>query len=104
MIRLNREIVFFSDLVIDELLTSYEDDQIKNLLEIFEKEGLLLKVNINHKQILEAKKLRKKFRIPHGDCLHAILARDNDAIMITRDKHFEELQNIVMVKKPEELI
>lgn len=38
-----------------------------------------------------------------NDC-HVILARDNNAIMVTRDEHFYKLTDIVSVKKPEELI
>lgn len=39
-----------------------------------------------------------------GDTLHTILARDNKAIMVTRDKHFYKLKDVVCIKKPEELI
>ena len=67
-------------------------------------EGLLKKVEIKEKQIKEAVRLRNNLKIPFGDVLHAILARDNNAIMVTRDRHFEEVQNIVNIKKPEELI
>jgi len=36
--------------------------------------------------------------------LHSILARDNQAVLITRDKHFLKLLDICIIKKPEELI
>ena len=31
-------------------------------------------------------------------------ARDNNAIVVTRDKHFDKLRKIVPIKKPEEII
>jgi len=42
--------------------------------------------------------------VPFFDALHAVLARDNKAIMVTRDKHFDELLDITKYKKPEEII
>ncbi len=40
----------------------------------------------------------------HKDALHAVLSRDNGAVLITRDAHFELLSFMVEVKKPENLI
>ncbi len=31
-------------------------------------------------------------------------ARDNDALLVSRDKHFEQLAGVINIKKPEELI
>ncbi|MBN1376781.1 PIN domain-containing protein [Candidatus Woesearchaeota archaeon] len=49
-------------------------------------------------------KISRKINIPKNDVLHAILARDNNAILVTRDKHFYKLAEKIIVKKPEELI
>lgn len=38
------------------------------------------------------------------NALHAIVARDNGLILITRDNHFRVLQDISKYYKPEELI
>lgn len=35
---------------------------------------------------------------------NAILSRDNGAILITRDNHFQDLTDIAIIKKPEEVI
>ena len=59
---------------------------------------------MNKQQFQEATKLKKERNLPFGDCLHAIIARDNEAIMITRDIHFEEIQDIIKSYKPEDLI
>jgi len=42
--------------------------------------------------------------VPAGDALHAIVARDNDLILVTRDRHFRKLEDISKHYKPEELI
>jgi len=39
-----------------------------------------------------------------ADALHAVLARDNSAVMVTWGRHFLELMDIVEVRKPEELL
>ena len=50
------------------------------------------------------KKIASQKNIPKKDILHALIARDNNAIMIATDKHFEKLIDIVEVKKPKELL
>ncbi|MDO8627001.1 MAG: PIN domain-containing protein, partial [Candidatus Diapherotrites archaeon] len=41
--------------------------------------------------------------ISKNDVLHAILAKDNNAILVSRDWHFEELRDLVEIKKPEDI-
>jgi len=48
--------------------------------------------------------LKKKLKIPFGDALHTILAKDNEAILVTRDHHFDVVEGIVKIRKPEDLI
>jgi len=91
-------------LIVEELSKDFGKETIIKIFSIMMEEGLLKKVEIKEKQIKEAVRLRNNLKIPFGDVLHAILARDNNAIMVTRDRHFEEVQNIVNIKKPEELI
>ncbi len=89
--------------MIEELKKDYDK---KTIIEIFSivENGLLIKIEINRKQISLAGKISKTKKIPFGDVLHAVLAKDNDALLVTRDHHFEELQDLVIIKKPEELI
>ncbi|MFH1545122.1 MAG: hypothetical protein ABIE23_03480 [archaeon] len=65
---------------------------------------LLLEVPVSKKQMNESKEIAKNRKLPFNDVLQAIIARDNEAIMITRDKHFNELLDIVGFKVPEEII
>lgn len=103
-IRETKSKALYSDLVVDELSKDFNQDEIKEIFKIMSDENLLEKVEMKKEQFQEAARLKRELKIPFGDCLHAIIARDNDAIMVTRDQHFELLQDIVDVKKPEELI
>ncbi len=100
--RINKEKVLYSDLTVDELSAAYGKETINKLFK--DEVELLEKVEIKEHQVKEAAKLSKKHNIPFGDVLHGILARDNNAIMVTRDHHFEKLSDIVSIKKPEDLI
>lgn len=93
----------FSDHVIKELENKYSKNELKKFLEFIPKQ-LIINTKTTKNQAKEAYNLKIKFNIPFGDALHTILARDNQAKLVTRDKHFIELKNIVEIKKPEELI
>lgn len=100
----NKELVIYSDIVIDELKIKYDNAGISDIFEIVKKQNLLVKASISELQIKEAAKLCKERKVAFGDALHAVLARDNNAVMITRDKHFLELADVAVIRKPEELI
>lgn len=100
----NKDHILYSDLVIEELKVKYKEEEISNILEIIVKRNLLFKVNISGQQAKEAARLCRERKVAFGDALHAILARDNNAVMVTRDKHFLELTDISEIKKPEELV
>jgi len=65
---------------------------------------IIEKLFVRKDQRDEAMKISKERNLPPGDVLHAIIARDHKLIMITRDKHFKELEDITIHYKPEELI
>ena len=95
--------IIFSEAIKDELLEyGMLIESIRSFLYIFKRNILCLYVN--KKQFGKAKDLSNKRNIPVLDALHAIIARDNSAIMITRDRHFDKLLDIVKYKKPEEII
>ncbi|MDD4877576.1 MAG: PIN domain-containing protein [Candidatus Nanoarchaeia archaeon] len=101
IVRMNG-IVIYSDMVLDELLRKYPMPIIEKAFNIIPKRNLK-KVYANSEQSAEARKLSRERELPFGDCFHAILARDNFALMVSRDKHFEQLKDIVDTKRPEEL-
>jgi hypothetical protein len=100
----DKGIILYSQLVIDELRKGWSQETIDKCLGFFRSEGLLVKVEADGKQIIESKTIARKKAVPKGDALHAVLARDNDAIMVARDHHFIELDCVTEHKKPEELI
>lgn len=94
--------LLISNFLLEELENFATKDKIINLLHPFKES--LVPVEYNENQMREAILIARKRNLPKGDALHAILARDNGAILVTRDRHFEELTDIAIPKKPEELI
>ncbi len=94
--------IVVSTFLLRELETVYSLDKIKGITRPFEK--LMEKVDVSDNQREEAKKIAYERGIPKGDVIHAILARDNNAILVSRDKHFQLLKDICEVVKPEEII
>ena len=101
-IRINKEKIVYSDFVFEELSHAYDKQTINKLFK--DVSELLEKVKINEGQFKEAADLSKKLNIPFGDAVHGVLARDNNAIMVTRDRHFRKLKDKITIKKPEDLI
>ncbi|MBI2664560.1 type II toxin-antitoxin system VapC family toxin [Candidatus Woesearchaeota archaeon] len=101
-IRSNKEKIVYSDFVVEELSRAYDEQTIGRLFKNVS--ALLEKIEISEEQIKEAAVISKELNIPFGDALHGVLARDNNAIMVTRDRHFKKFRDKIVVKKPEELI
>lgn len=102
MIKAQKYRLIVSDLLIRELESNYSVEEINGMLLPFQK--IIEKVFVTKEQRDEAKKIAEERNLPPGDVLHAIIARDNNFIMITRDKHFNELRDITEHYKPEEII
>ena len=64
----------------------------------------LIFVESTNAEIKRAKDLALKRDIPKGDALHALIARDNNSILVSLDNHFQLLKDIAKIKKPQELI
>jgi len=94
--------ILVSGIILRELETLYSLDEINGLF--FPFEGCLKNVGVNEAQVEESSNLALERNIPKGDALHAILARDNNAVLVTRDKHFGLLRDVCIFKKPEELL
>ena len=95
--------IILSKAVKNELITlGYSKYNLEILFNLFRNN--IIEIHTNKKQYGKAKDLKNKRKVPFFDALHAVLARDNKAIMVTRDKHFNELLDITKYKKPEEII
>lgn len=97
-------LMFYSDFVENELSKDYGQEKIKEIFSVINKVHLLKKIEIKPEQFSEAAKLSRERKVPFGDAVHAIVARDINAVLISRDHHYEELQDISISKKPEDLI
>ena len=100
---LDSALIIYSELVEDELKIAYSEEEISEIFSVVPEE-ILLKVDISKAQLTEAIQFSKKTNFPVKDMLHAILSRDNGAILVTRDKHFSELEKDIVIMKPEDLI
>lgn len=102
MIKSKKHKLVVSDLLIRELESNYSVEQINGMVLPFQK--IMEKVFVTKEQRDEAKKIAEEKNLPPGDVLHAIVARDHGYIMVTRDKHFKELGDIIKYYKPEDVI
>jgi len=95
-------LIFYSDLHIAEFKRlGYSKQEIDIILGIAKPDNLR-KAHVYKKQIEDARKLARQRNIPEADVLHAMLAKDNAAQFISRDKHFTKLKDIAITKPPEE--
>lgn len=84
-----------------ELKKCYGEERIRKLFSPFSDIELVFSTK---KQQKEAYKVNKVRKVGFTDALHAILARDSKAQLVTRDRHFRKLTDITIAKKPEELL
>ena len=92
-----------SEVIKNELIgLGYSRYELESVFFPFQK--ILISVYSDKKQFGKAKDLSNKRNIPLFDALHALIARDSKALLITRDKHFDKLLDIGSYKKPEEVI
>ncbi|MCX6695507.1 MAG: PIN domain-containing protein [Candidatus Altiarchaeota archaeon] len=100
----HKDTVCYSNLVVNELKKKFSEELIeKQLFRPLRKAGVLEEVGVSREQMSEARKIASKKNVPVGDALHAILSRDNNAVLVSRDAHCDMLQDIVEVHKPEEV-
>ncbi|MBD3303727.1 PIN domain-containing protein [Candidatus Woesearchaeota archaeon] len=102
LIKASKNKLVISDFLVRELESNYSIEEINGMIKPFE--DIIERVFVTKKQKDEAKILAQERSLPPGDVLHSILARDNNLILITRDKHFVQLTDISRSYKPEEII
>lgn len=100
----DKDTLFFSEFIVRELKSDFDEEDINNMLNILFISGILNRAEINEKDYRKAKEIGVKRNLPAGDVLHAIIAAKSNAILVSQDKHLQELKDIVEVKKPEEII
>ena len=101
---LENDFIIYSDIIIFELKRlGFSENEVKQILSI-PKKGFTKIVYSTKQQIEEATKLSKKRYLPVRDAMHAILSRDNEAQLISRDWDFDKLKDITKAKIPEDII
>jgi predicted nucleic acid-binding protein len=100
----DKDVVVFTDVTLRELNNDYDEKKIQDMLGVLFVAGLLEKVEISGEEYSEAKKIGLERNLPKGDALTAVVARDNDAIVVSQDRHFQSLTDISEFQRPEELI
>jgi predicted nucleic acid-binding protein len=101
LINKNKDTVLFSEFVLEELGRIYDNSEIIKILSAV---AIKQEVFITESQIREANVLHRRLNIPKFDIIHGVLARDNDAILVTRDNHFKEFKDSARIKMPEDII
>ena len=95
--------IIFSDNNFLELTNlGYLESEIKELLS--QLKSIIIFVESTEREIGKAKDLAQKRDIPKRDALHALIARDNNALLITLDNHFRKLTDIITPHNPKEFI
>ena len=97
--------IFLTEAVIYELnkknLIEKLDELILNKLR---KKDKLTIVDASIEQISNANKISTQQNLPFADALIALLAKENNCVVVTRDKHFSQnLSSIIDCFKPEDL-
>ena len=97
-------IVAYSDMVVKEFKRlDYTLTEISVILSIAKPRNIM-KVHIYREQAEEASKLAFQRGVPKADAFHAVLARDNDMLLVSRDGDFGKLKDIVQAKILEDII
>jgi predicted nucleic acid-binding protein len=81
----------------------YTAQDIKKILDAVPGENRL-KVQVSRVQFDEAKRLSRARNMSMGDAMHAIMARDTESILVTRDFHFQKVKDVARSFLPEQLL
>lgn len=99
----DEDIFVISGQLIKELSKEYSSEKLANIFKIVPK-ALTIQIETKECYNLYALRMKNKYKIPFGDALHLAIAKYNQCILVTRDNHFNGLDEGVQINKPEELI
>ena len=99
----SQEKIIISEHLMNELRNRIGESAARKMLSIVPK-NLVEYVIGNKGYNTKASKIMRMFDIPFCDALHLAIAKENNAVLVTRDKHFENIHRIAEIRKPEELI
>ena len=96
--------IIVSDVVVLELEAHLTKERVKEIFSHFR--DIIREVTATPEQVSKARKEWQKRgrQLPFKDVLHAVIAKDNKAVLVARDNHFFDfLTSIVEVDKPEDI-
>lgn len=98
-------VITISDFVIRELDNTKPNWRDYNMFPELYALGKITLAELDSVYLKEAERINKEYDVPWFDSIHYVLAKKSGCILVTQDKHFDELkkQNEVMIAKPEEL-
>jgi len=64
----------------------------------------IVRVPYTFVQAEQARLIAEEKHVPYKDALHAVLAKEHKAILVTRDKHFIKLSDVVESFDPKDLV
>lgn len=102
IIKNDDKIVYSDNNLLELYMNGYPSYEIHELLQPLKQ--ILIFVESIERQIGKAKDISSKRNIPKRDVLHALIARDNNATLITLDKHFQKILDITIPKRPQDFI
>ena len=92
-------LVLLCDLIMEELETAMrlKQEQIKELVlsELREKQKILF-IEHDLELALNAKRIATERNLPVNDCMFALMAKTNNAIVVSRDRHFEKENSLML--------
>ena len=95
--------ILISDVVLSELRDYMYEEDIEELMNIFYRLNIIEFVRFTAKDMKISSQIAEERDIPANDVLHALIASKNDAMLISQDKHFFKLKDIVIFKRPQDL-
>ena len=101
---LKKDKIIYSEALIWELRKRYTNNEINELLGLLLQNGILIRIPIIEDDKSKARTLSKQRGIPFSDCLIAVQAKRNNAIVISQDKHLiYNLSDTVRAIRPNEI-
>lgn len=96
MIILIGDVIIYNREIFRELK---KDDEIRDALS-----GTMMHIDISTESYDEAAILSERRELPFMDCIIAVFARENSAVILTRDRHFCRLSDIARAISPYDLL
>lgn len=100
-------IIYYSGYLLKELMFNLDEKQFIDRLELFNYSPNFKRRILTKKEYGLAKEIKKEtYAISFYDIIHLLLSKQNNSILITRDKLLMKLakKHFVIVKKPEEIL